>query len=91
MPRTLNPFFSGQKETKIIDVIASPESHLMIGADNILFRRMVIQFEDVRLNWAMKCNIVRETTDASHTFAGKFAKYSWIKYIQMQYWLSKIC
>ena len=63
------PIISGNENTEIIDIIPPPELHLMIGIINIIFKHMLIEFEEDSLTWDKTCCVAQEMCirDRQHT------------------------
>lgn len=68
------PIISGNENTEIIDVIPPPELHLLIGVVNIIFKHMLIEFEEDSLTWAKTCCVAQEITHGTPAFAGNSCK-----------------
>ena len=68
------PVFTRDEDILILDIILPPELHLLLGALNTSFSHMQKVNEQVCLQWARKCNVQRQCTYGSPTFAGNACK-----------------
>lgn len=68
------PVFSKDEDVLVLEVVPPPELHLLLEAVNTLFFHMQKENEQVCLQWAEKCNVQRQCTYGSPTFAGNACK-----------------
>lgn len=54
------PIFIADKNNYILDILAPPELHLLLGIVNGLFTHMSNKFEATALKWAKICNVERQ-------------------------------
>lgn len=68
------PVFTGDSNQVILDIIPPPELHLMLGVVNIIFERMLKEFNKEALEWAKSCNVERDVTYGGTNFNGNSCK-----------------
>lgn len=68
------PVLGNNDDKRIIDVVTPPALHLMLGAVNTIYSRMLAKFEDHTLIWTKKCNVSREVTRSGSGFNGNSCK-----------------
>lgn len=58
-------------DEKILKYIPPPELHLLLGAVNTVFDKMLVEKESIALNWAKECNVNRKITHGNrYSFVG---------------------
>ena len=68
------PISSGDKNTKILDIIPPPELHLMLGVVNTMVDKMSVEFEQITNDWIKESNVKREVTHGGTGFNGNSCK-----------------
>lgn len=62
-------------EQKILYYIPPPELHLLLGAVNTIFDKMLASHQNIALEWAKKCNVSRKCNQGRHSmFVGNDCK-----------------
>ena len=64
------PIFSGEEDTKVLDIIILPELHLMIGVLDKIVDHMRREFEDDTNKWLVFCDVDREVRHNGAGFKG---------------------
>lgn len=65
----------GTNDTRqILDIIAPPELHLMLGVVNTLYNRMKEEYDVECQKWAKRCNATQDFVHGAPAFAGNSCK-----------------
>lgn len=68
------PVFTGDENTRILEIIPPPELHLMLGVMNKIVNHMQGEFSKETNEWTNLCNVQREITHGGTGFKGNSCK-----------------
>ncbi|CAH1113805.1 unnamed protein product [Psylliodes chrysocephalus] len=66
--------FTGDKNTRVLEIIPPPELHLILGAVNKIVNHMQGEFQQETHEWTKLCNVQREITHGGAGFKGNSCK-----------------
>lgn len=62
------PVFTGDENTRVLEIIPPPERHLMLGVVNKIVKHMQGEFQQETHEWTKLCNVQREITHGGAGF-----------------------